>query len=120
MKKFLEHRDHFVIIACIPGCHPLEQFVSVVGAHVPVDERQRIIYKGRSRRIDAAFQFDLLIVANKEHREYGHVVPGTAQAAFLPMFTYAIAALVYPLVIYLFRYTSDPSVINLLFLIAVG
>lgn len=90
------------------------------GLTFPLMSDNELYIKGGVGGLMLLFSLIFLIVANKEHREYGHVVPGTAQAAFLPMFTYAIAALVYPLVIYLFRYTSDPSVINLLFLIAVG
>ncbi|MDD4183881.1 MAG: hypothetical protein PHI01_00495 [Candidatus Izemoplasmatales bacterium] len=66
------------------------------------------------------FSLIFLIVANKEQRKYGHVVPGTAHTAFLPMFAYAIAALVYPLVIFLFIYAADPSTTNLIYLIGVG
>jgi len=66
------------------------------------------------------FGFIFLLVSNREQTDYGHVKPSTANASFLPMFMYAVAGLVYSLVILLFVYTQDPSSSNLIMLGAAG
>lgn len=66
------------------------------------------------------FGIIFLIVANGEHREYGHTTPATAGYSFLPLFMYAFATLGYAAILTLFVYVANPVVTNLYFIIGLG
>ncbi|MBN2696339.1 MAG: hypothetical protein JXR38_02205, partial [Bacilli bacterium] len=90
------------------------------GLTVPVLSDNELYIKAGIGGLMLIFGIIFLIVANREHRNYGHVTPKTAGAAFLPMWSYAIAGLIYALVIMLFVYSHTGSQSDLMILAGVG
>ncbi len=90
------------------------------GFTFPLMSDNELYIKGGIGGLMFIFGLIFLIVANKENKKYGHVTPATAGTAFIPMWAYAIAALLYPLFIFLFIYAAAPVITNLIYLIGLG
>lgn len=90
------------------------------GLSIPLLSNNELYIKAGIGGLLLIFGFVFLLLANSEQRNYGHVKPGTASAAFLPMFMYVVSGLLYSLVILLFVYAQAANLNNLVVLGAVG
>jgi|AntAceMinimDraft_17_1070374.scaffolds.fasta_scaffold06058_2 predicted DNA-binding protein (MmcQ/YjbR family) len=90
--------------------------ISQWGVAIPVLENYEIYIKGGIGALVIIIGLVYMLIANNEYRNYGHVSQNTARVAFIPMYIFAIAMLVFGGLINYHVYSLNPNTINLLVL----
>ncbi|MBI9008779.1 MAG: hypothetical protein JEZ05_02000 [Tenericutes bacterium] len=90
------------------------------GLAIPILETYEIYIKGGIGALTIIIGLIYMLIANSENKNYGHVTVNTARAAFIPMYSFAVAMLVFGGFINYLAYAVNSSSTNLLILAFFG
>jgi predicted DNA-binding protein (MmcQ/YjbR family) len=86
------------------------------GISIPVLETYEIYIKGGIGALTIIIGLIFMLIANSENRNYGHVSQNTARAAFIPMYIFTVAMLIFGGLVNYYVYSVTPNTTNLLIL----
>lgn len=116
MKKFFGNFLIFLSVLLVSLAAVPWNDISQWGVAIPILTTYEMYIKGGIGAFAILVSLIYLIIANREYRNFGYVNRNTSRTAFLPLYTFAIAMLIYGGLINFYIYAVNPNTTNLLIL----
>ena len=116
MKKFFGNFLIFISILLVSLAAVPWNDIAQWGIAIPILETNEIYIKGGIGALTIIIGLVFMLIANSENKNYGHVNKNTARAAFIPMYFFAIAMLVFGGFVNYLAYMLTPNTTNLIIL----